>query len=215
MKQTTILIGIILFLAIGVFFLGTKPASKTPENEEVMINAKQWENPPEMQVDSSKNYSATIETSKGTIKVELFAKEAPNTVNNFVFLAREGFYDGLKFHRIIKDFMVQTGDPKGDGSGGPGYKFEDEPIKRDYKRGTLAMANAGPDTNGSQFFIITQDNTTLPKNYTIFGTINPNDTDSLKSLDAIAETPVEDNSQGETSKPTEEVPMAKVIIEEE
>lgn len=213
MRQTLILIGVILLLAIGVFFLGTKPAV-TPEKEEIKVEAKKWDKPPEMQIDAAKNYSTMIETSKGVMNVELLTKETPKTVNNFVFLAREGFYDGVKFHRIIKDFMVQTGDPKGDGSGGPGYTFEDEKITKDYKRGIVAMANGGPNTNGSQFFIIHNDYD-LSKNYTIFGQIDPKDVDSLKTLDAIAETAVSDNGQGEKSKPTEEVTITKVTIGEE
>jgi cyclophilin family peptidyl-prolyl cis-trans isomerase len=219
MKQTIILIGIILLLGIGVFFLGTREATAPEDGEKIkgdkiMVNAKQWESPPEMQIDSAKIYSATIETSKGVIKADLFVKEAPNTVNNFVFLAREGFYDGIRFHRIIKDFMVQTGDPQGTGMGGPGYAFADEPVTRSYSKGTLAMANSGPDTNGSQFFIMTQDNETLPKDYTIFGMISSTDTESLATLDAIAATPVADGGQGEVSSPTEEVLMTKVTVEE-
>jgi peptidylprolyl isomerase len=215
MKNALIIIGIILLMILGVFFLGTKPATAPQEGEEVMINAKQWENPPSMQIDTAKNYTATIETSKGKIVVDLFAEDVPNTVNNFVFLAKEGFYDGVRFHRIIKDFMVQTGDPQGNGTGGPGYSFADEEVTRDYLRGTMAMANSGPDTNGSQFFIMTTDNNTLPKDYTIFGMIDPEDSESLATLDAIANTPVEDEGQGEVSSPTEEVVMNKVTIEEE
>ena len=104
---------------------------------------------PPMQIDAAKHYTATIDTSLGTMKADLFASDAPMTVNNFVFLAQQGFYDGVTFHRVIKDFMVQTGDPTGTGTGGPGYRFNDEPVKRQYERGTLAMANAGPNTNGS------------------------------------------------------------------
>src|SRR5437016_3559807 len=112
-----------------------------------------WNSPPEMKIDANKSYTATIETSRGTIVCDLFAKDAPKTVNNFVFLAREGFYDGSTFHRVIPDFMVQGGDPTGSGRGGPGYKFEDE-VKnnpRKHQKGSLSMANAGPDTNGSHF----------------------------------------------------------------
>ncbi len=161
-----------------------------------------------MQIDPSKSYTATIETSKGTMRAELFANEAPKTVNNFVFLARENFYQNVPFHRIIKNFMVQTGDPTGTGTGGPGYEFEDEPIaaSRSYERGTLAMANAGPNTNGSQFFIVHQDYP-LPKNYTIFGKL----TEGLETLDAIANTPT---TGAEGSTPTEEVLITNVAIEE-
>ncbi len=167
---------------------------------------------PAMQIDPNKTYTATIETTKGTMKAELFANEAPKTVNNFVFLARENFYQNVKFHRIIENFMVQTGDPTGTGTGGPGYKFEDEPIAeaRSYERGTLAMANAGPNTNGSQFFIVHQDYP-LPKNYTIFGKV----TEGLDALDAIASTPTRSGPGGENSTPTEDVQITNITIEEQ
>ncbi len=161
-----------------------------------------------MTIDQSKSYTATIETSKGTMKVNLFADEVPVTVNNFVYLAGEHFYDGVVFHRIIKDFMVQTGDPTGTGSGGPGYRFDDEPVKRDYGRGILAMANAGPNTNGSQFFIIHQDYP-LPKNYTIFGQV----VGGLEALDAIAETPVSPGPRGERSVPAEEIKILSISVD--
>ncbi|MSQ11624.1 MAG: peptidylprolyl isomerase [Dehalococcoidia bacterium] len=162
-----------------------------------------------MTIDKNKQYTATLKTSKGAIVVELFAKEAPVTVNNFVFLARQGFYDGVKFHRIIKDFMVQTGDPLGTGSGGPGYSFRDEPVTKPYVRGTLAMANAGPNTNGSQFFIVHQDYGLQPK-YTIFGVVQQ----GLDVLDAIANTPVQRTPSGEPSQPTETVLIQSVEIAE-
>src|SRR3954470_17853058 len=118
--------------------------------------SKSYSAPPAMQIDASKKYTATFDTSRGTIVCELYADVAPNTVNNFVFLAKDGFYDGTKFHRVIPDFMVQGGDPEGTGRGGPGYRFNDEMPPGKYKkhqRGSLSMANAGPNTNGSQFFI--------------------------------------------------------------
>ena len=145
---------------------------------------KQFSAPPSMQIDGSKKYTATIDTSLGTMKADLFVGDAPMTVNNFVFLARQGFYDGVGFHRVINNFMAQTGDPTGTGTGGPGYRFNDEPVKRKYERGTLAMANAGPNTNGSQFFIVHKDYA-LPPNYTIFGKL----TDGLDTLDKIATSP--------------------------
>src|SRR5271169_1444351 len=117
--------------------------------------SKQYPSPPAMSIDATKSFTATFETSRGTIIVDLFPKEAPKTVNNFVFLAREGFYDNTVFHRVIPNFMIQGGDPTASGRGGPGYKFEDE-LKaghRKHKAGLLSMANAGPNTNGSQFFI--------------------------------------------------------------
>src|SRR5688572_32448927 len=117
--------------------------------------SKQWKNPPAMQIDPKKKYKARMETDQGTMVMELFADKAPKTVNNFVFLAHEGFYEGVMFHRVISNFMVQGGDPTGRGSGGPGYKFEDEfhPSLRHDKQGILSMANAGPRTNGSQFLL--------------------------------------------------------------
>ncbi len=116
--------------------------------------AKQWQSKPEMAIDPEKNYSAVLHTSKGDITMEFFTKESPVTVNNFIFLAKNGFYDGVKFHRVIKNFMIQTGDPTATGMGGPGYRFDDElPAKHPYSIGIVAMANAGPNTNGSQFFI--------------------------------------------------------------
>jgi cyclophilin family peptidyl-prolyl cis-trans isomerase len=169
----------------------------------------QWPNSPEIIIDSEKSYSASIKTNKGEITVELFAKEAPVTVNNFVFLSREGFYNGVKFHRIISGFMIQTGDPTGTGRGGPGYRFNDEPVTRDYLRGTLAMANAGPNTNGSQFFIMHNDNP-LPKNYTIFGST----TDGFDTIDAIANSPVTTGASGESSSPLEELLINEIVISE-
>lgn len=126
-----------------------------------------------MTIDTSKKYTATFETSKGTIIVDLFAKEAPKTVNNFVFLAREGFYDGTKFHRVIENFMIQGGDPEGTGRGGPGYRFEDETKGNPHKHqvGSLSMANAGPNTNGSQFFITHVVTDWLNGKHTVFGQV--------------------------------------------
>ena len=132
----------------------------------------QWNQPPEMVIDPGKQYTATIQTTEGTMTAQLLPAEAPKTVNNFVFLAREGFYDGVPFHRVMKGFMVQTGDPTGTGSGGPGYRFADEPIRSDYEPGTLAMANSGPNTNGSQFFIICgASGMGLPPQYSLFGKV--------------------------------------------
>src|SRR4051794_39146292 len=128
---------------------------------------------PKMTIDPAKKYAATFETSKGSIVVDLFPKEAPNTVNNFVFLARDKFYDGTKFHRVIADFMVQGGDPEGTGRGGPGYKFADELREnpRRHQVGSLSMANAGPNTNGSQFFITHIVTNWLDGKHTVFGQV--------------------------------------------
>jgi len=161
-----------------------------------------------MQIDKNKKYTATIDTSQGTMKADLFAADAPLTVNNFVFLARQGYYDGVTFHRVINNFMVQTGDPTGTGTGGPGYRFNDEPVTRNYDRGTLAMANAGPNTNGSQFFIVHKDYP-LPKNYTIFGKV----TDGLDTLDKIATTPT-GPGQGGNDTPKSPISINSITIEE-
>jgi peptidyl-prolyl cis-trans isomerase B (cyclophilin B) len=137
------------------------------------MSKQHYSDPPAHTIDAAKKYSAKLETTKGTIVVDLFAKEAPKTVNNFVFLAREGFYDGTVFHRVIENFMVQGGDPTGTGRGGPGYRFEDEfkgnPHK--HKVGTLSMANAGPGTNGSQFFITHVKTDWLDGKHTVFGEV--------------------------------------------
>lgn len=130
---------------------------------------KSYSSPPEMQIDTSKNYTATIETEKGNLVLELFASDVPVTVNNFVFLAREGFYDNTTFHRVIADFMAQGGDPTGTGSGGPGYKFADEFTEHTHVTGALSMANAGADTNGSQFFITYSPQHHLDGHHSVFG----------------------------------------------
>ncbi|MBS1966613.1 MAG: peptidylprolyl isomerase [Chloroflexi bacterium SZAS-1] len=126
-----------------------------------------------MEIDPAKNYQATIETTRGTVILALYPQHAPKTVNNFVFLARQGFYDGLKFHRVISNFMIQGGDPTGTGAGGPGYKFEDEtrnnPLK--HETGVISMANAGPNTNGSQFFITHGPQPHLNGRHTVFGKV--------------------------------------------
>ncbi|PJF45187.1 MAG: peptidylprolyl isomerase [Phototrophicales bacterium] len=135
---------------------------------------KQYSTPPEMQIDPKKSYKAVFTTEKGQFTVELFAAEAPITVNNFVFLAREGFYNGTQFHRVIKDFMVQGGDPTGTGRGGPGYRWNDEPSALRLKHdgpGILSMANAGPNTNGSQFFITHTATPWLDGKHAVFGRV--------------------------------------------
>ena len=158
--------------------------------------AKQYSSPPQMSIDAAKTYTATFDTSKGKIVVDLFAKEAPNTVNNFVFLARDGFYNGTKFHRVIPDFMVQGGDPEGTGRGGPGYKFADEfkgnPHK--HQRGTLSMANAGPGTNGSQFFITHVKTDWLDGKHTVFGQVRSGQevVDAVKQGDVLKSVTIEE-----------------------
>jgi len=137
------------------------------------MEIKKWDSPPEMQIDSEKIYLAVMETDKGSMELELYPKHAPKTVNNFVFLAKEGFYDGVSFHRVISDFMIQGGDPTGTGQGGPGYQFEDEVKGNPLKHETcvISMANAGPNTNGSQFFITFSPQPHLDGNHTVFGKV--------------------------------------------
>jgi peptidyl-prolyl cis-trans isomerase B (cyclophilin B) len=144
-----------------------------------------WDSPPEMQIDTDKPYRCTVKTTHGVIEIELYPEHAPKTVNNFIFLCREGFYDGISFHRVIENFMIQGGDPTGSGSGGPGYRFEDEldgnPLN--HETGVLSMANSGPDTNGSQFFITHAPQPHLNGKHTVFGKV----TDGQSVVDAIQE----------------------------
>jgi len=165
--------------------------------------------PPPMTIEPEQQYAVTIKTNLSEMRAELYAKDAPNTVNNFVFLAGQGFYNGVIFHRIIKNFMVQTGDPTGTGRGNAGYRFDDELSgPQGYTRGTLAMANAGPNTQGSQFFICHGPNAErLPKNYTIFGKVTP----GMDVLDAIASVPVKAGPGGEMSSPIEP-PVIETIV---
>lgn len=156
----------------------------------------------------TKMYQAILATGKGEITIELNAKETPITVNNFVFLARKNFYNNTPFHRTIQGFMIQGGDPTGTGTGGPGYKFNDEPFNGEYTRGTVAMANSGPNTNGSQFFIMHKD-TALPKSYVIFGKV----TKGMEVVDAIATAPTK--SGGEGSSPVDLVYIQNVTIKED
>ena len=165
----------------------------------------QWSSPPPMTIDQNKQYTATIKTNYGDIVLELFPKDAPITVNNFVFLARQGFYNGVKFHRVVKGFVIQGGDPTGTGAGGPGYRFADEKVTKDYVAGTLAMANAGSDTNGSQFFITLVDlSGSLPKKYTIFGQV----TGGFDVVQKIGDVPVQGSS------PVKDVLIDSIAIEE-
>jgi peptidylprolyl isomerase len=172
----------------------------------------QWADPPAISIDPNKEYTATIKTNLGDIEIQLFAKEDLITVNNFVFLAQQGFYNGVKFHRVKKGFVIQSGDPTGTGYGGPGYKFADENVTRDYVAGTLAMANSGPDTNGSQFFITLVDlSGQLLKDYTIFGLV----TSGFDVVQQIGNVPVKTNPlTGEVSLPTADVHINTVSIEE-
>lgn len=189
--------------------------AKTKEKKAEVVSetkSKTYKEAPKMQIDVNKTYLAKVETTDGNFTIELNAKDVPNTVNNFVTLSRDGFYNNTVFHRIIKDFMIQGGDPKGDGTGGPGYKFADEKFTGDYTPGTVAMANSGANTNGSQFFVMTGDysNGKLPKNYTVFGKV----TEGMATITKIAATPVSASGSGESSKPNQKVEITKVTIVE-
>ena len=161
------------------------------------MSAKQWNKPPEMQIDVSKKYNIIMNTARGIIEIELYPEYAPKTVNNFVFLVNEGFYDGVTFHRVINDFVIQGGDPTGTGRGGPGYKFEDEvknnPLK--HERGVISMANAGPNTNGSQFFITHSPQSHLNGKHTVFGKVvsGLNVVDSIEQGDKMEQVTVTEN----------------------
>lgn len=229
-KNVIVGIGIALVIVIGIIFLFKQKQSisvsqlqdqvsqtkKDSSQSNIQIidtttekQKKQWDKQPAMSIDKSKTYTATLRTSEGDIMITLDAKETPITVNNFVFLAKNGFYTNTTFHRVIKDFMIQGGDPVGNGTGGPGYSFNDEPFSGEYSRGTVAMANAGPNTNGSQFFIMHQDRP-LPKSYVIFGSV----TKGLDVLDALAETEVTISDSGEPSKPIKSIALTSVDISE-
>jgi peptidyl-prolyl cis-trans isomerase B (cyclophilin B) len=167
--------------------------------------AKQWNSAPAMQIDPKKKYKARMETDKGAMVIELFADKTPLTVNNFVFLSREGYYDGVIFHRVIDNFMAQGGDPTGTGRGGPGYQFKDEfdPNLKHDKQGVLSMANAGPGTNGSQFFITHGPTPHLNNRHTVFGQV-------VEGLDVLMSIPARD--PGNVNAPA--VKIIRVTIEE-
>jgi cyclophilin family peptidyl-prolyl cis-trans isomerase len=225
MKQTILLLAVLLVVLTGC---GNKPNNEAPatgsSNTAADSNttaggdnaaaAKSWSEPPKKTIDKNKSYLAHFKTTKGDFTAELYTKDAPITVNNFVFLANQKFFDGIKFHRVISDFMIQTGDPLGTGMGGPGYNIEDELNNgHKYEVGTLAMANTGqPNSGGSQFFICTGPsaaNLDQQPIYSIFGKI----TEGMDIVTAIANTPVE-VSNGENSKPIADILINSVTIEE-
>jgi peptidylprolyl isomerase len=181
--------------------------TEAPAADGSSPKTQRFDGPPPMVIDPAKRYTAEIVTSLGSLTVALDAAAAPATVNNFVFLARYHYYDGIIFHRIIKGFMCQGGDPTGTGTGGPGYKFADElPAPGRYELGSLAMANAGPNTNGSQFFIVSgQSGVRLPPQYSLFGKV-------VKGLDVVAA--MESVATGRNDKPTTDVVIESVTITE-
>lgn len=198
--------GIVILAAI-IFLFNNKSDTSQPKSEEQAEEQMKSEPTPKMIIDKSKSYTATLKTEKGDVVISLSADKTPITVNNFVSLAKKGFYNNTVFHRTIKGFMIQGGDPEGTGRGGPGYRFADEPFAGDYTRGTIAMANAGPDTNGSQFFIMHQDYD-LPKNYVIFGKV----ISGIETVDAIAEAPVKTSEMGESSSPETPIKILSIDI---
>ncbi len=216
-----IFVGAIIIIVLGVMVMRRQPTppapdpspveTQTPPSMPTPLAARPTVTAPQgVTIDVSKKYSAILHTTKGDMTVELSASATPKTVNNFVYLARQKFYDNTIFHRVIKGFMIQGGDPQGNGTGGPGYRFDDEPFTGQYAKGTIAMANAGPNTNGSQFFIMHADYP-LPPNYVIFGKV----TKGLEVVDAIATAPVTMSESGENSKPVEPVTVTSVEILEQ
>ena len=189
----------------------TKSGSEQEKPVELKPNVavKQKGTMPAMQIKSGINYKAVLKTTEGNIVIELDTKNTPITANNFISLSKDNFYNETIFHRVIKGFMIQGGDPSGTGAGGPGYKFDDEPFTGEYVRGTVAMANAGPNTNGSQFFIM-HEAQALPKAYVIFGKV----VEGMDTVDKIANAPVYIGPNGENSKPISPAQINSVEIVE-
>lgn len=209
-KVLSRLLGILLILTVlfTVSCGGSAPAPTPPQlslQPAVKPKPKTYDSPPPMIIDTSKKYTAFMETEKGTLVLELFARDVPKTVNNFVFLANEGFYDGTTFHRVIPGFMAQGGDPTGTGRGGPGYFFEDEFTSHTHVAGALSMANAGPNTNGSQFFITYTPQPGLDGKHSVFGQL-------VEGMDVLEKLTPRDPSQ---NPQFEGDIITKVIIEEE
>lgn len=225
--ETALLIGaFVVLVGSGIYYISSKPNTEltnqtqlqlqnNSQNEQTMPANQNAQTPntkqlsaPQMEIDAAKTYTARLETTEGDITVELYADKTPKTVNNFVYLAKKNFYNDTIFHRVIKGFMIQGGDPIGNGTGGPGYRFDDEKFEGEYTRGTIAMANAGPNTNGSQFFIMHADYA-LPPNYVIFGKV----TEGLETVDKIAEAPTVQSGEG--SRPMKPVTVKKIEIIEQ
>ena len=200
LKQIAILIGVPLLVAVLVIFGSDKSFNSYPKLASEIAPStsnKEHMQAPQTKVDITKDYKAVMHTTYGDITIKINALDTAITATNFIYLAKSGFYNNTIFHRVIKGFMIQGGDPTGTGSGGPGYSFNDESFDGEYIRGTVAMANAGPNTNGSQFFIMQKDKTDIPKNYVIFGKV----ISGMETVDKIAEAPIVDSGNGELSKP--------------
>ncbi len=219
MAKIIVFITITALMVVGITYIlwggekkETPQVFTQPETTSIMqeneISKKLKMGPPQsMLIEPGKNYTAILKTTAGEIEIKLYGDKTPVTANNFVCLAKSDFYNNTIFHRAIKGFMIQGGDPKGDGTGGPAYKFADEPFRGEYKRGIVAMANAGPNTNGSQFFIMHADYPLQP-NYVIFGEVMS----GMDTVDKIAEAPMRENSNGEMSSPTEPVVVETIEI---
>lgn len=207
MKSGIVIPILLIIIIVGIIaLLGRKFMSKS----QSVTKVNKSESPtPSMIIDKNKKYQARVLTTEGDFLIEFFTDKTPVTVNNFIYLTKKGFYKKTVFHRVIKDFMIQGGDPKGDGTGGPGYRFDDEKFEGEYLRGTIAMANAGPNTNGSQFFILHKDYP-LPKQYIIFGKV----IEGIETIDKIAEGEVTLNESGEPSKPVKPVSINSIEIVE-
>jgi cyclophilin family peptidyl-prolyl cis-trans isomerase len=213
-KQIGILVGIPLLIGTLVIFGSDRSFSTYPKDAKSIATKaidKQHMQSPQTKIDMTKDYKAVLHTTVGDITIKLNALDTTITATNFIYLASSGFYNNTVFHRVVKDFMIQGGDPTGTGSGGPGYYFDNEPFDGEYLRGTVAMANAGPNTNGSQFFILQKDRPDLPKNYVIFGQV----ISGIETVDKIADAPVVDNGNGEISKPVTPVSITSVDIIQE
>lgn len=200
-----VFISIVILIILGGFIMARKQTSKE-SIKGVSIEEAPTPSKSPLTIDVSKQYEAVLSTSMGDITIQLAASATPITVNNFVSLVEKKFYDNTIFHRVIKGFMIQGGDPEGSGRGGPGYRFDDEPFEGQYTRGTVAMANAGPNTNGSQFFIMHKD-TALPHAYVIFGKV----TKGIEVVDKIADSPVD--PKGEGSTPLTPIKVNSVVIQ--
>ncbi len=204
------IVAAILFLVATLSACGEEESSSPKPDGGTM----QWDAPPEMTIDTDTEYLVTVETTHGTMSGRLFPDAAPHAVNNFVFLAKQGYFDGLVVHRIVKGFVLQSGDPTGIGTGGPGYTIEEDPIPSDlnYVKGTFAMANKGtPGSGGSQFFITLDDLTgRLPKQYALFGVLD----EGLDTVDKINDVETNVGPSGEKSSPAEDVRILKVTVEE-
>jgi cyclophilin family peptidyl-prolyl cis-trans isomerase len=173
------------------------------------VGPKQWSKPPTQVIDAKKHYQVKLYTTAGTITADILPKLAPITANNFIFLSCNGYYSGVIFHRVVPGFVIQGGDPTGTGSGGPGYQFKDEPVARNYTVGSLAMANSGANTNGSQFFVIQgPQGVQLPHSYNLFGQV----TKGENVVDAIANAPTHAGSSGEKSSPDKPVVIKTVTV---